>query len=201
MFAADHIYKKKLLEDNFMVRWDKRSSLNIVTWGTDKPAIKHDCGILMLWVRFAASGTNALHKVDGITKNPKILQLNLKPLARWSKLGNSWVVQQDNDKSKLAVEWINQANIKRKTSHNLNPIKNKQIQVFFSFFRMKPMTLTSHINRDENSLLEQMQNKYEYAMICLQCLAFFFADLNLRPVSGTLVNTASNTWFHFFFTK
>ena len=87
----------------------------------------------MLWACFAASGTGALQKVNGIMKEDylQILQENLKSSVRRLGLGRSWVFQQDNDPkhtSKVVKEWLNQARIKVLEwpfqSPDLNPIKN-----------------------------------------------------------------------------
>jgi hypothetical protein len=36
------------------------------------PTMKHVCGSIMLWGCFAAGGTGALHKIDGIMRKGKI---------------------------------------------------------------------------------------------------------------------------------
>ena len=52
----------------------------------------------MLWVCFAAEGTGALHKIDGIMReNGDILKQHLKTSVRKLKLGRKWVFQMDND--------------------------------------------------------------------------------------------------------
>ena len=54
----------------------------------------------MLCGCFAAGGTGALHKIDGIMMQEKyvnILKKHLKTSDRESKLGRKWVFQMDND--------------------------------------------------------------------------------------------------------
>ena len=64
-------------------------------------------GILMLWRCFAAGGTGALHKIDGIMREENyvdILRQHLK-----LKLGCKWVFQIDNDPkhtSKVVEKWL-----------------------------------------------------------------------------------------------
>ena len=53
----------------------------------------------MLGGRFAAGGTGALHKIDGIMKQDNyvdILKQHLKTSVRKLKLGRKWVFQMDN---------------------------------------------------------------------------------------------------------
>uniref|UniRef100_A0AAZ3PAX7 Tc1-like transposase DDE domain-containing protein n=1 Tax=Oncorhynchus tshawytscha TaxID=74940 RepID=A0AAZ3PAX7_ONCTS len=54
----------------------------------------------MLWGCFAAGGTGALHKIDGIMKQENcvyVLKKHLKTSVRKLKLGCKWVFQMDND--------------------------------------------------------------------------------------------------------
>ena len=49
---------------------------------------------------FAAGGTGALHKIDGITRQENdldILKQHLKTSVRKLKLGRKWVFEMDND--------------------------------------------------------------------------------------------------------
>ena len=54
----------------------------------------------MLWGCFAAGGTGALHKIDGLMRNENDVDI-LKKLLKTSvwklKLGWKWVFQMDND--------------------------------------------------------------------------------------------------------
>ena len=64
------------------------------------PTVKHGTGSIMLWGCFAAGGTSALHKIDGIMKMEKyvdILIQHLKTSVRKLKLGRKWIFQKDND--------------------------------------------------------------------------------------------------------
>jgi hypothetical protein len=54
----------------------------------------------MLWGCFAAEGTGALHKIDGIARkenNVEILKKHLKISVRKLELGRKWVFQMNND--------------------------------------------------------------------------------------------------------
>lgn len=60
------------------------------------PTVKYRGGSIMLWSCFAAKGTHALHKVDGILRKENyldILKQHLKTSARKMKLGRKWVFQ------------------------------------------------------------------------------------------------------------
>ena len=66
----------------------------------------------MLWGCFAAGGTVALHKIDGITREENdvdILKQHLKTSVRKLKLGRKCVFQMDNDPkhtSKVVTNWL-----------------------------------------------------------------------------------------------
>ena len=61
---------------------------------------------------FAAGGTDALHKIDGIMRRENylnILKHYLKTSVRKLKLGHKWVFQMDNDPkhtSKVVAKWL-----------------------------------------------------------------------------------------------
>lgn len=64
------------------------------------PTVKYGGGIIMLWGCFAAEGTGALHKIEGIMRKENyvdILKQHLKTSARNLKLGCKLVFQMDND--------------------------------------------------------------------------------------------------------
>ena len=64
------------------------------------PTVKHRGGSIMLWGCFAAGGTGALHKIDGIMRKRKyvdILKQHLKTSVRKIILGLKWVFQMDNN--------------------------------------------------------------------------------------------------------
>ena len=55
------------------------------------PTVKHGGGSITLWVCFAAGGTGALHKIDGIMRQDNyvdILKQHLKTSVRKLKLGS-----------------------------------------------------------------------------------------------------------------
>ena len=66
----------------------------------------------MSWGCFAAGGTGALYKVDGIMRKGNyvdILKQNVKTSFRKLKLGRKWVFQMDNDPkhtSKVVAKWL-----------------------------------------------------------------------------------------------
>ena len=88
----------------------------------------------MLCGCFAAGGPGALHKIDGIMRKEKyvdILKLHLKTSVRKLKLGRKWVFQMDNDPkhtSKVVAKWLKNNKVKvlewPSQSPGLNPIEN-----------------------------------------------------------------------------
>ena len=70
----------------------------------------------MLWGCFAAGGTGARHKIDGITRKEnyvEILKQHLKRSVRKLKLGHKWIFQTDNDpKHTSKVEWLKDNKVK-----------------------------------------------------------------------------------------
>jgi hypothetical protein len=72
----------------------------------------------MLWWCFAAGGTGALHKIDGImrTKNDvDKLKQHLKTSVRKLKLCRKWVFQMDKDPrhtSKVVAKWLKDNKVK-----------------------------------------------------------------------------------------
>ena len=62
--------------------------------------VKHRGCSIMLWGCFAAGGTGALHKINGIMRKENdvdILKQHIKTSVRKLKLGCQWVFQMDND--------------------------------------------------------------------------------------------------------
>ena len=58
------------------------------------PTMMHGGGSIMLWGCFAAEGTGALHKIDGIMRMDNywdILKQHLKTSVKKLKLGHKWV--------------------------------------------------------------------------------------------------------------
>ena len=64
------------------------------------PTVKHGGGSIMLWGCFPAGGTGALHKIDGIMRREKYVEIfkqHLKTSVRKLELGHKLVFQIDND--------------------------------------------------------------------------------------------------------
>ena len=72
----------------------------------------------MLWGCFAAGGTGALHKINGIMKmenDVDILKQHLKTSVRKLKLGRKWVFQMVNEPkhaSKVVEKWLKDNKVK-----------------------------------------------------------------------------------------
>uniref|UniRef100_A0AAZ3QEP7 Tc1-like transposase DDE domain-containing protein n=1 Tax=Oncorhynchus tshawytscha TaxID=74940 RepID=A0AAZ3QEP7_ONCTS len=82
------------------------------------PTVKHGGGSIMLWRCFAAGGTGALHKIDGIMRyenDVHILKQHLKTSVRKLNLGCKWVFQMDNKPkhtSKVVAKWLKDNKVK-----------------------------------------------------------------------------------------
>ena len=72
----------------------------------------------MLWGCFAAGGTGALHKIDGIMRQENdvdILKQYLKTSVRKVKIGHKWILQMDNDPkqtTKVVAKWLKDNKVK-----------------------------------------------------------------------------------------
>ena len=87
----------------------------------------------MLWGCFAAGGTGALHKIDGIMRKRNYVDIlkKHKTLARKLKLGHKWVFQMDNapkHTSKVVAIWLKDNKVKilewPSQSPDINPTAN-----------------------------------------------------------------------------
>ncbi|CDQ57702.1 unnamed protein product [Oncorhynchus mykiss] len=80
--------------------------------------MKHRGGSIMMWGCFAAGGTGALHKKDGIMRKENdvdTLKQHFKTSVRKLILGPKWVFQMDNDPkhtSKVVAKWLKDNKVK-----------------------------------------------------------------------------------------
>jgi hypothetical protein len=98
------------------------------------PTVKHGGGSIILWGCFAAGGTGALHKIDGMMRKENyvdILKQHLKTSVGKLKIGHKWVFQMDNDPkhtSKVVARWLKDNKVKvlewSSQSPDLNPKEN-----------------------------------------------------------------------------
>uniref|UniRef100_A0AAZ3NVJ3 Tc1-like transposase DDE domain-containing protein n=1 Tax=Oncorhynchus tshawytscha TaxID=74940 RepID=A0AAZ3NVJ3_ONCTS len=116
------------------------------------PTSKHGVGSIMLWGCFAAGGTGALHKIDGIMREENyvyILKQHLKTSVRKLKLGRTWVFQMDNDPkhtSKVMAKWLKHNKVKvlewPSQNPNLKPIENLWAELKKHVRARRPTNLT-----------------------------------------------------------
>ena len=106
----------------------------------------------MLWGCFAAGGTGALHKIDGVMRKENyldILKQHLKTSVRKLKLSRKWVFQMDNDPkhtSKVMEQWLKDNKVKvlkwPSQSPDLNPTENLCAELKKRLRATRPTNLT-----------------------------------------------------------
>uniref|UniRef100_A0AAZ3PF04 Tc1-like transposase DDE domain-containing protein n=1 Tax=Oncorhynchus tshawytscha TaxID=74940 RepID=A0AAZ3PF04_ONCTS len=106
----------------------------------------------MLWGCFAAGGTGALHKIDGIMRDENyvdILKQHLKTSVRKLKLGRKWIFQTDNNlkhTSKVVAKWLKDNTVKvlvwPSQIPDLNPIENVWAELKNRVRTRRPTNLT-----------------------------------------------------------
>ncbi|CDQ99747.1 unnamed protein product [Oncorhynchus mykiss] len=91
------------------------------------PTVKHGGSRIMLWGCFAAGGTGALHKIDGIMREENYVNILKQHLKTSLKLGRKW----DNDSKhtpKVVAKWLKDNKVKvlelPSQSPDLNSIEN-----------------------------------------------------------------------------
>ena len=76
--------------------------------------MKHGGGSIRLWGCSAVGVTGVFHKIDGIMREEKYVDI-LKQHLRNLKLGRRWVFQMDNDPkhtSKVVAKWLKDNKVK-----------------------------------------------------------------------------------------
>uniref|UniRef100_A0AAZ3QWW3 Tc1-like transposase DDE domain-containing protein n=1 Tax=Oncorhynchus tshawytscha TaxID=74940 RepID=A0AAZ3QWW3_ONCTS len=112
----------------------------------------HGCGSIMLWGCFAAGGTGALHKIDGIMRKKNyvyILKQHLKTSVKKLNLGRKWVFQMNNDPkhtSKVVAKCLKDNKVKvfewPSQSPDLSPIEHLWAELNKCVRARRPTNLT-----------------------------------------------------------
>ena len=104
------------------------------------PTVKHGGGSIMLWGCFAAGGTSALHKIDGVMKR-EMMWIYWSNISRYQS--GSLVA---NGSSKVVAKWLKDNKVEvlewPSQSPNFNPIENLWAELKKCVQARRPTKLT-----------------------------------------------------------